>query len=155
MITARLLNQDASLNNYQQIGGISFVNGDTIRVAIQLFNEELGVRHIPSSAATVMLGVNFSDNTFATISPNSSTADSNLLPMVNTAVSPATSFDSDRSIWYVDIITNNAGAALATPLTGKTLVGGNVIFVLTDDDNSIGSSKEGIIFNALQRVIVS
>ena len=143
MITARLLNQDASLNDYQQIGGISFVNRDTIRVVIQLFNEELGVRHIPSSAAAVSLGVNFSDNTFANATNSSNDLTMELL---NSA---------DRSIWMVDILTNDAGAGMGVAVAGKTLVGGNITFRMTGDTDSIGTVREGIIFNALQRVIVS
>ena len=143
MITARLLNQDARLNDYQQIGGISYVNGDTIRVVIQLFNDELGVRHIPILAATVSLGVNFSDGTIQDTATNS-----NNIPM--------TVLDADdRSIWMVDIVTNDAGANLSPTLASKTLVGGNITFRLAGDTNSIGSLKQGIIFNALQRDIVS
>ena len=131
MITARLLNSEAQLNNYKIVGGITFVNPDTIRVIIQLYNDEFGIRHIPSSAAGVNLTVNCSDGT------------SEIVPMANTG------FEDDRSLWFADIVTDNVN------LMSKTLVGGNITFVLENDTTIPGSTARGVIFNALQRLIIS
>ena len=132
MITARLLNSEAQLNNYKTVGGVTFVNPDTVRVVIQLYNDEFGIRHIPSSGANVSLTVNCSDGT------------SESLTMMNTG------FNDDRSIRFIDIVTNNVNGA------SKTLVGGNITFTLSADANvPSGNTARGIIFNALQRLIVS
>ena len=134
MITARLLNSEAQLNNYKIVGGVTFVNEDTIRIVLQLYNDEFGIRHIPSSAATVSLRVNCSDGTSETIT------------MLNTG------FTDDRSIWFADINTSD----VAKDSTNKMLVGGNITFTIELDANiSSGNTARGIVFNALQRLIIS
>ena len=87
MITGRLLNQGAELNNFKNIGGISYVVGDTIIVAIQLYNDELETRHIPDPTAAVSVLVNFANGEQQTLTMDSfSTA--------------------DLSLWSVEIVTD-------------------------------------------------
>ena len=132
MITARLLNSEAQLNNYKTVGGVTFVNEDTIRVVIQLYNDEFGIRYIPVTGS-VSLRV------------NDAAGDQHNLSMANLS----TNGTEDKSIWFVDIVTNSVGGM------NETLVGGNITFTLTGDTSLPGSNARGIIFNALQRLIVS
>ena len=132
MITARLLNSEAQLNNYKTVGGITFVNEDTIRIVIQLYNDEFGIRHIPvgSTAGDVSLRVNDSAGTEHNL-------DMSVLD------------PQDKSIWAVNIVTNNIIG------NNEVLVGGNLTFTLINDTNLPGGGARGIIFNALQRLITS
>ena len=132
MITARLLNSEAQLNNYKTVGGVTFVNEDTIRVVIQLYNDEFGIRHIPvgSAVGDVTLRVN-----------DSTGVEHNLMMTVLDA--------QDKSIWAVNIVTNNISGM------NEVLVGGNLTFTLINDTPLPGEGARGIIFNALQRLIVS
>ena len=134
MITARLLNSEAQLNNYKTVGGVTFVNEDTIRVVIQLYNDEFGIRHIPvgSAMGDVSLRVN-----------DSVGGEHNLEMTVLDA--------QDKSIWAVNIITND----ILNDSTNRILVGGNLTFTLKNDTPLPGNGARGIIFNALQRLIIS
>ena len=131
MITARLLNSEAQLNNYKTVGGISFVNEDTIRVVIQLYNDEFGIRHIPAGSAVGAVKLRVND---------SAGGEHNLDMTVLDA--------QDKSIWAVNIVTNNIIGG------NQVLVGGNLVFIL-EDTSLPGGGARGIIFNALQRLIVS
>ena len=133
MITARLLNSEAQLNNYKTVGGVTFVNEDTIRIVIQLYNDEFGIRHIPVRATVgdVKLRVN-----------DSAGGEHNLDMTVLDA--------QDKSIWFVDIVTNSI-----EPAGNQVLVGGNLTFTLINDTQLPGEGARGIIFNALQRLIIS
>ena len=132
MITARLLNSEAQLNNYKTVGGVTFVNEDTVRVVIQLYNDEFGIRHIPvgSAVGDVTLRVN-----------DSTGVEHNLMMTVLDA--------QDKSIWAVNIVTNNISGM------NEVLVGGNLTFTLINDTQLPGEGARGIIFNALQRLIIS
>ena len=132
MITARLLNSEAQLNNYKTVGGVTFVNPDTIRVVIQLYNDEFGIRHIPvgSAVGDVRLGVN--DSAGIEHSLDMTVVDA-----------------QDKSIWAINIETNNIQG------NSEILVGGNLTFTLRNDTQLPGNGARGIIFNALQRLIIS
>ena len=133
MITARLLNSEAQINNYKTVGGLTFVNEDTIRVVIQLYNDEFGIRHMPAIDSTLSLQVNDSTGGF------------HKLPMANLVEA------DDRSIWFVDIRTDS----ILGNASNHVLVGGNVTFELLGDTPLPGGGARGIIFNALQRLIIS
>lgn len=53
MIQAKLLNSQASLNDYLYIASINFIPGENITVAFQIFDDQRGVRLIPPLAATI------------------------------------------------------------------------------------------------------
>ena len=131
MITARLLNSEAQLNNYKTVGGVTFVNPDTVRVVIQLYNDEFGIRHIPAGSAVGAVKLRVND---------SAGGEHNLDMTVLDA--------QDKSIWAVNIVTNNIIGG------NQVLVGGNLVFIL-EDTSLPGGGARGIIFNALQRLIVS
>ena len=137
MITARLLNSEAQLNNYKTVGGVTFVNRDTIRIVIQLYNDEFGIRHIPIGAST--------PNIVVALTVNDSIGMQHELDMTNIS-------SEDKSIWFVEFDTSDI---LSTPADARVLVGGNLTFTLSGDTSLPGDGARGIIFNALQRLIVS
>ena len=129
MITGRLLNQGAVLNNFKNIGGISYVVGDSITIAIQLYNDELETRHIPDTSATVSVLVNLANGEQRTFD----------MGFFSTA---------DISLWGVDIPT---GAITDDNGDVTSLVGGNLVFTLVDQ----ADTSRFVIFNALQQLIVT
>ena len=72
---ARLINSDASLNNFQEIGSVDYVPGEDKRVAFRLFDEQLGIRYIPGATATVDITIYKSDNTTLDVSATVISAD--------------------------------------------------------------------------------
>ncbi len=55
MIKAKLINSDASLNDFIPIGSIEFIPGENVTVAVQLFLAAKNIRYIPSADATLTL----------------------------------------------------------------------------------------------------
>lgn len=124
MLTAKILNSQASLNNFKEIGSLEFIIGEEVKLVFRLFDPQFDLRHIPDAAAIVKL-------TF------------NKLSDFTTFEKTATVLDSgDRSIQYVTL----------TDLETADLIGGNVLFEV--DVLGDGSQiQKGIIYNALSKVI--
>jgi hypothetical protein len=55
MINAKLLNPDASLNDYFFIGSLNFVPGENLTVAIQIFDAHRKIRYIPPATAELTM----------------------------------------------------------------------------------------------------
>ena len=53
MITAKLLNSNAALNDYSYIGTISFIPGENVKISFQIFDDQSGNRYIPPVGATI------------------------------------------------------------------------------------------------------
>lgn len=123
MLTAKILNTQASLNNFKLIGSLDFMLGDAFRMAFRILDPQLGDRFVTPSTAIVTLTFNNADNTtFQKIAVN---------------IDPL-----DRSMFYVD---------LASVDTAQ-LLGGNVSFSvdLLGDQTQLVS---GIIYNPLRRIV--
>lgn len=84
MLIARLLNSDASLNNFIYLETINYVSGEDFDIVFQLFSDQLGIRYIPPATATVTIDILKSDGTTLTKSASVLSTD-------------------DRSIWKVSI----------------------------------------------------
>lgn len=63
MITAKILNSDALLNNFKEIGSLDFVPGAEVTLVIRLFDTQLSLRHIPPAAAITKIFLNKTDGT--------------------------------------------------------------------------------------------
>lgn len=83
MISLKLLNSQAALNNYTILGAIPYTPGETLKLNVQLFNQQLNIRYIPSNTAT--LTFNFIDSEGVEI---------------NKVGTPLT---DDRSIWSIEL----------------------------------------------------
>lgn len=97
MIKAKLLNSDASLNDFTYIGSMEFVPGEDVTVALQIFQGQKDIRLIPPLAATLTLTFIDSDG--------------------NDVIKTATVINADdRSMWKVAL----------TQLESETLAGQNI-----------------------------
>jgi len=63
MITAKILNSDAILNNFKEIGSLDFVPGAEVTLVIRLQDTQLELRHIPPATAIVKAIFNNTDGT--------------------------------------------------------------------------------------------
>lgn len=61
MITAKILNSDATLNNFKEIGSLDFIPGAETKLVIRLQDTQLDLRHIPPATATIKLIFNQTD----------------------------------------------------------------------------------------------
>lgn len=122
MLSARLLNSDASLNNFEYQDAIEFVPGEDKVFAFQLWNKELELRWIPGDSAVVTLTFNKVDGTTLTKTAS----------FINAG---------DRSLISVTLTDEE------TP----DLLSGNITFTV-DVAGDESDLKKGVILNALQRV---
>lgn len=63
MLTAKILNSDATLNNFKEIGSLDFIPGTQAELFIRLFNSQLSLRYIPPATAIVKIFIDKSDGT--------------------------------------------------------------------------------------------
>lgn len=63
MVKAKLLNSDASLNDFRVVGSVEFIPGENLTIALQIFLAEKGIRYIPPVAAEMQLTFINSDDT--------------------------------------------------------------------------------------------
>ena len=100
MLTAKVLNSNASLNSFSSVSSIDFIMNDTVKVNFQLFDTDEQLRYVPPSSAVITLVFN---------KGNEATLEKVATPNVD-----------DRSLVSVDFTTDDT----------KELVGGNVIIKL-------------------------
>lgn len=124
MLSLKILNTAAALNNFSAVGSVQFVPGSQVRVVVQVFQPERpdSLRYVVEDpAGTLSLVLDRKDGTELTVA--------------------LTAFPSDRSMWSTTL----------TPAQTQDLSGGNVRFVL--DLTGAGTQLElGYVDNALQRV---
>ena len=100
MIKAKLLNSDASLNDFTYIGSMEFVPGEDVTVALQLFHSQKDIRHIPPAAATLELTLTDSDG--------------------NDVVKTASVINADdRSMWKIDLTQEETETLAGQNIEGK------------------------------------
>lgn len=63
MISAKILNSDAVLNNYIFLTSIEYVPGETVILNTKIYNPQLDIRFIPNNAATMTMTFKNSDGT--------------------------------------------------------------------------------------------
>jgi len=63
ILTLKVLNEDASLNNWQDIGSAQIVRGSDAKLILQLFQADRKIRYIPDAAATITMDLLNSDGT--------------------------------------------------------------------------------------------
>jgi hypothetical protein len=124
MLTAKILNSAASLNNFKEIASLEFILGEELNLVFRLQDPQFNLRHVPPVTAIVKVTFNNIDGT--------------------TLEKTATEVDSgDRSMQTVNL----------TELETENILGGNISFqvdVLGDGTEII----KGIIYNALSKIIL-
>ena len=124
MLTAKVLNSTASLNEFKEISGLDFMLGEELTLVFRLYNPQTGLRHVPPATAIVKLTFNNTDGT--------------LLEKTATEVD-----SGDRSMQKVTL----------SEIETESILGGNLSFtvdVLGDTTQII----KGIIYNGLSKVIL-
>lgn len=125
MLTAKILNSTASLNEFKYLDTLEFMVGSGFRFGFRLFDSQLGERHVPPDTAIVKVTFNKTDGT--------------------TLEKTATVIDAgDRSMLYVDI----------TDVETEDLLGGNILFSVDSLGDGTKISK-GWIQLALSKVSTS
>lgn len=61
MITGKMLNSEATLNNFIEIGALEFIAGEELTVVVRLFDDQIGLRYIPVSTCIPTFTLNKSD----------------------------------------------------------------------------------------------
>jgi hypothetical protein len=100
MIKAKLLNQDASLNDFIYVGSIDFIPGENVTVALQIFLSEKGIRFVPPADATMTL--TFIDSDGADIVKTAAVIDAD-----------------DRSMWKVVLTQEETETLAGQNIEGK------------------------------------
>lgn len=104
MIYAKLLNSEASLNNFFELDAIEYVPGENLTLAVRLFDSQRQIRYIPPLAATL-------EFKFLTTVAGVDTE----LDIAGTVINA-----DDRSMWSVEL----------TPAQTELLSSGNVQLTL-------------------------
>ena len=104
MLSGVVLNSNASLNDFREIGSLDFIPGSAIRLVIRLTQPQLeGLRYVAASGATLDISIAKSDNTDETVAMAELDA-------------------GDRSLWYADL----------TATQTENMIGGSFSFTLTE-----------------------
>lgn len=64
-----MINADASLNSFEDIGNAKFIAGTPANIRMRLIQTERNLRYVPSAAATMSMTLVKSDNTTITVTP--------------------------------------------------------------------------------------
>lgn len=119
MISAQLLNSDASLNNFFTIEAVKYVPGETVKINIKLINDELGIRYIPGGSATVTLSFPKTDNT--TLNKTATLIDTGDRSMWTVTISAAESLELASNTIEVTLDKLGDGTDLAKAMMYNTL----------------------------------
>lgn len=106
MIQAKLLNSNATLNDYSYLATISFIPGENVTVAFQIFDEQKGIRYIPPVAATITCTLIDVDGNNIDIDASKIDAD-------------------DRSMWKIAISQSQSEDIVGMNIEGKLDVNGD------------------------------
>lgn len=122
LLTAKVINPDASLNNFTYYSSAKFIPNSTFTFAVQLFDADKKMRYIPPSTAVITFTFNNSDFTTFT--------------QAATFIDPG-----DRSLLLVSL------SSTQTAL----LVGGNLTFVVDVLGNGTDLIN-GVSYNTLSYI---
>lgn len=123
MLTAKILNSSASLNEFRYLNTVEFVPGGEVRFAFRLWDLQLNERHVPPTTAIVTLTFNDTDG--------------NEIDKIATVINAG-----DISMMYVDL----------TSAETAILLGGNITFEV-DVLGDATKIEKGLIQTALSKVL--
>jgi hypothetical protein len=111
ILTLKVLNSDATLNSFEDIGNYEFVKGSTAILKLQLFQPDKHIRYIPVSGATITMDFQKSDNTVLT----------------KTATYP---FADDRSIIQISLTAVETALIISQNLVAKLDETGTITYAI-------------------------
>lgn len=91
MLSAKLLNSDASLNSFFEISSLDFVAGSQIDLALRLFDSQKSIRYVPPATASLKIFIQTADTE---IEKTMSLIDSDDRSMWNTTLSESDTEDA-------------------------------------------------------------
>jgi hypothetical protein len=75
MLDVKILNSQATLNDFKEIGSLEYVPGENLDVVVRLFNSQLDIRYIPDPGATYTLVFEQKDGTELSKTPTELSAE--------------------------------------------------------------------------------
>lgn len=118
----KVLNNDATLNNFEDIGSASIYKGATAEIVMQLFQADRKIRYIPDAGAVITLDLKKSDDTVLT----------------KTATFP---FDpADRSIIKITLTALETADLITQKLVAKIVEGSDTSFAAAPMGLQMGST---------------
>ena len=117
MLSLKVLNSDATLNTFFEIGSLNFHSGEDVTVFIRIFNESKNLRHIPASGASYNITLTNSDGTTISKTPVPLTDDRSILSFSITAAESADLISQDLKLEITD-----GGVSIAKAQNGLTKI---------------------------------
>jgi len=111
ILTLKVINSDATLNNFFDIGSVQIVKGSDATILLQLNQTDRKLRYIPNAGAVITIDLLKSDNTVLT----------------KTATQP---FADDRSVIQFVLTDTETLNLISQNLKVKVNEGGDIIFAL-------------------------
>lgn len=122
----KILNTDATLNNFQDIGSASLYKGASAEIVMQLFQADRKIRYMPAAGAVVTLDLKKSDGTIIT-------------KTATFLFSP-----DDRSIIKITLTALETATLISQNLIAKIVEGASTSFAVAQAGLQMGStSNEG------------
>jgi len=114
MLKLKMLNSDATLNDFRDIGYLTFISGETLSVVMRIEQKAKNyIRYIPDAAATITIDLLKSDKTTIT----------------KTASFP---FADDRSIIKFEISDSESPDIIGQDLKVKIVEGANISYAVLE-----------------------
>lgn len=119
ILKLQMLNEDATLNNFQDIGSAQFVPETPLKLVMRLLQTQRDLRYVPDVAATFSMDFQLSDGTILTKVPTFLDA-------------------SDRSLLTVSL----------TALETELLIGQNLVVTVTEPSGNSVAALPSALQNA-------
>ena len=127
MLTANVLNGDASLNSFIIIGSASFLPGEALTLVFRLIDSDKNLRYIPPIDSVITFSFEKTDGTDL---------------QKSVTLSAGYEFERDLSMIKIEFTSSET----------EELVGGNVLFDL--DLGGAGTIRKGLIQAALSKELI-
>lgn len=111
MLSLNIINSDSTLNSFNISGTKEFIGGEDIKLRMQLFQKDKGIRYIPDVAAVITLDLKLADETI----------------LVKTATFP---FADDRSIIEINITDLESVDLISQTINVKINESGNITYAV-------------------------
>lgn len=118
----KILNTDATLNNFKDIGSASIYKGSSAEIVMQLFQEERKIRYMPAAGAVITIDLKKSDGSV-------------LIKTFTFPFSP-----DDRSIIKIALTALETVDLISQNLVAKLVEGSNTSFAVAQLGLQMGST---------------
>lgn len=123
MLAIKLLNDQATLNNFYNVSSRDYIPGDAFTLNFQIFDSQTKQRFMADADATIEVVFQKNDGSELTV-------EADVL------------FETDRSMWSVEM----------TAESTETIVGANFMVVMTTEVDEEDVIVSGMAYNALSKI---